>query len=108
MRRVTRDPRFAAALSTLTLAPAASALAAGGTWTDTTYYYEWVLTKRHHHTLTGYVDFGGVPCTARTWPVTGTFNKKDVYRNSDESGKRRLREFLDLHDDNRMMDMLQA
>jgi hypothetical protein len=47
-----------------------------GTWTDTVYYYEWVLKKRHHHTLTGYVDFGGVPCTARTWPVTGTFMKR--------------------------------
>ena len=47
-----------------------------GTWTDTYYGYEWVLAKAHHHKLTGSVHYGGVPCEAQTWPVTGTFKKR--------------------------------
>ena len=96
---------FAAALATLALVPAALAAAgtctasgtwtnsagsgsgtwtkprAGrcsipGTWTDTYYGYEWVLAKARHHKLTGSVHYGGVPCEAQTWPVTGTFKKR--------------------------------
>ena len=47
-----------------------------GTWTDTYYGYEWVLAKAHHRKLTGSVHYGGVPCEAQTWPVTGTFKRK--------------------------------
>lgn len=47
-----------------------------GTWTDTYYGYEWVLAKGHRRKLTGSVHFGGVPCEAQTWPVTGAFKKR--------------------------------
>ena len=47
-----------------------------GTWTDNYYGYEWVLAKGHHHTLTGSVHYGGVPCEAQTSPVTGTFKNE--------------------------------